>query len=45
MAKEVQNNKKKEYESSYEVNASTVYKYSKEELIDTFISFVNIEQK
>jgi len=45
MAKEVQNNKETEYENSNEVDASKLYKYSKEELIDTSISFANIEQK
>ena len=45
MAKEVQNNKETDYENSDEVDASELYKYSKEELIDTLISFANIEQK
>jgi len=44
LAKEVQNNKESEYENSHEVDASELYKYSKEELIDTLISFANIEQ-
>jgi len=44
MAKEVQNNKETEYENSDEVDAPELYKYSKEELIDTLISFTNIEQ-
>ena len=45
MAKEVQNNNETEYENSDEVDASELYKYSKEELIDTLISFASIEQK
>ena len=45
MAKEVQNNKETEYENSDEVDAPELYKYSKEELIDTLISFTNIKQK
>ena len=44
MAKEVQNNKETKYESSDDVEASTLYEYSKKELIDTLISFANIEQ-
>jgi len=45
MAKEVQDDKETEYESLDEVDTSALYEYSKEELIDTMISFANIEQK
>jgi len=45
MAKEVQDDKETEYESSDEVDVLALYEYSKEELIDALISFVNIEQK
>jgi len=43
MAKEVQHNKETEYENSDEVDASELYKYSKNELIDTLINFANME--
>jgi len=45
VAKEVQNNKETEYENLDEVDVSELYKYSKEKIIDTLISFANIKQK
>ena len=42
MAKEAQDDKN-EYERSDEVDASLLYEYSKDELIDALISFANLE--
>ena len=45
MAKEIHDDQITQYEGSNEVDVSALYTCSKNELIDAFISFANLEQK
>jgi len=45
IAKEVQENERPKYESTNKVDISAIYECYKEELLDTLVTFIKLEQR